>query len=68
MPHSKGLQRIPILNRINLIPHIDTYFFEVLSNIPSYLGLRLPKGLFLVDFTNSEVQCRIRKGCKESPS
>ena len=51
MPHSKGLQRIPILNRINPIPRIDAYFFKMYSNIvlPS---TPTPKGLFLVDLTN----------------
>jgi hypothetical protein len=29
----KGSPIIPILNRINPIPRIDTYFFKVYSNI-----------------------------------
>jgi hypothetical protein len=33
MPHSQGPSKIPILNQINSIPSIDTYFFKVHSNI-----------------------------------
>ena len=48
MPHSQGLSSIPILNRINPILRIDSYLFNIHSNIvlPSTLGL--PKGIFLV--------------------
>ena len=33
----------PILNQINLIPRIDTYFVKIYSNPPTF-----PRGLFLV--------------------
>ena len=33
MPHSHGSPIIHILNRINPIPRIDTYFFKIHSNI-----------------------------------
>ena len=36
---------IPIHSRINPIPRIDTYFFNIYSNIV-YLRQDLPKGLF----------------------
>ena len=39
---------MPILSRINQIPHIDTYFFKIHSNIVLPSTSRLPKGLFRV--------------------
>ena len=45
MPRLQGLSNNP---RINPIPRIDTYLFEVHSNISSHLRLGLPKGLFPV--------------------
>ena len=33
MPHNKGSPIIPILNRINPMPRIDTYFFKIHSTI-----------------------------------
>ena len=38
---------IPILNRINSIPRIDTYFFKIHYNL-RFLRLGLPEGLFHV--------------------
>ena len=44
----KGPPIIPILSRINQIPRINTYFFQIHSNLSSHLRLGLPKGLFPV--------------------
>jgi hypothetical protein len=44
----KGSPIIPILNQINPIPRIDTYFFKIRSNIVITNRLDLPKGLFPV--------------------
>ena len=49
VPHSQGLSNNPIVSRINPIPRIDTYFF----NIYSITALSsTPTGLFPVDLTN----------------
>ena len=46
----KGYPIIPILSRVNEIPHINTYFFKVHSNIVlSSTPRGLPKILFPVD-------------------
>ena len=42
MPHLQGSPIIPILSRINPIPRIDTYFFNV------HLRLDFPNGIFPV--------------------
>ena len=42
----KGPPIIPILSRISLIPHIDTYFFKIYSDIVLPSMLRSHKGLF----------------------
>ena len=44
---TKGSPIIPILNRINQIPRIDTYLFNINSSIVLQLSLVLPKGIFL---------------------
>ena len=44
----KGSSIIPILSRINPIPHFDTYFFKILLILSSHIRLGLPKGLFPV--------------------
>ena len=44
---NKGSPIISILNRINPIPCINTYFFKIHSNI-NFPCLGLPKGLFPV--------------------
>ena len=46
MPHSPI---VPIMNRINPIPRIDTYLFKIHSNTDSHLHLGLPEVLFPVD-------------------
>ena len=56
MPYSQGLSIIPILNRINVIPRIDNYFFKIHFNIVSHQ--RLPKGLFSIGL---RVHCYILK-------
>ena len=33
MPHSQSISNNSILSRINLVPRIDTYFFNILFNI-----------------------------------
>ena len=44
----RGSPIISILNRINLIPHIDRYFYTIRSNIDLPLLLGLPKSIFPV--------------------
>ena len=47
MPHSQGLPPIiSILNRINPIHRIDTYFFKLRQILSPHLHLGLPKSLF----------------------
>ena len=43
---SKGPPIIPILSRINPVPHIDTYSLRSILIFSSHLRLGLPKGLF----------------------
>ena len=44
----KGSPIVPILSRINPIPHIDSYFLKVLLILSFHLRIGLPKGLFPV--------------------
>ena len=48
MPHSQELSNNPILSRINPIPRIDTYFFNIYSDIVFLSKPRPPKGIFPV--------------------
>ena len=47
---------ISILNQINLIPRIDTYFFKIHLILSSHLHLGLPKGLFPVGVPDSNLK------------
>ena len=52
MPNSQELSNNPNLSRINPIPRIDSYFFNIYSYVlilfsPLHLGL--PRGIFHVD-------------------
>ena len=51
MPHSQGLSNNPHLSQINPIPLINTYFFNIHSNIVLPSTSRLPTGLFPLDLT-----------------
>jgi len=52
MPHSQGSPTNSILNRIDPIHRIDTYFPKIHSNVvPPHLRLGIPKGLFFFKFT-----------------
>ena len=44
----KGSPKISILNRINPIPRIDTYFFKIHLMLFYHLGLGLLKSFFSV--------------------
>ena len=44
----KGPQINSAMSQINLIPHIDTYFFNIHSNIGSHIFLGSPRGLVFI--------------------
>ena len=49
LKHSQGPPIIPILRRINPIPHIDTTSLRYILIVSSNLRIDLPKGLFPAD-------------------
>ena len=52
----KGSPVIPILNRTNPIPRIDTYFFEIHSNIVLPSTPRFSNGLFFVGLADKNLK------------
>ena len=53
MKRGGPISGIPILSRINPVPHIETNFFKIHSDIVLPSTQVLPRGLFLVILTNS---------------